>query len=224
MLKFGIYYIPKGKFYDLGSKLIGYDIRAEKITVPLDGFDKFWSKNVQEYGFHLTMADAVYIEKDELNTIEAELSNIIGLFSKENEYIFEIDQKPVSFWRGGGDQAALRFNPNLSAVLLHSVLVCLIQTKGKGSFYSEMLNANQSNFSQDMINKTKRFSSPYVLDEFKPHFTLLNPYLGNDHKKIENELGEVFGEFKTINMNSLCIVTQESPDLPFRIYKEFSLI
>lgn len=224
MIKFGVYYIPKeGNFYNLGSKLIGYDIRSEQETKPLDGFDQLWNKNAREYGFHLTMTDAVYIKEDELGEIEAELSNIINLLSMDNEYILEASQKPVSFWRGGGDQVALRFVPNLSAMMLHSVLVCLLQTMGNGSFYSEMINHGKDNFSQDMVNKTNRFFSPYVLDEFKPHFTLLNPYLGSDHKKIEENLSGIFGEIKSIKIDSLCLVTQSSPEIPFKIQKEFML-
>src|SRR3989344_1742311 len=212
MFKFGIYYIPKeGKFYNLGSKLVGYDIRNEKLTTPLDNFKDAWNENAREYGFHLTLTDAVYINEDKLKEIENTLSMTLELFSKANKYLLEVENKPVTFWKKGGDQAALKFKLNSSVMMLHCVLASLLQTKGNGSSYSDITSKNTREFTLDMNRKIKRFWSPYVLDEFRPHFTLINPYNGQDYKKIEDNLNKIFKGIKSINIESLCLVTQNGP-------------
>lgn len=224
MIKFGIYYIPqKSKFYDLGSKLVGYDIRETKATDKVEGFNSVWNKNAREYGFHITLTDAVYIEESELANIESHLQDTLGLLASGNRYKLTVEEKPVTFWRTGGDQVALRFKPDSSTLMLHTLLVCKIQVRGNGSLYSKMLDKNLLDLRSDMTNKVKTFWSPYVLDEFRPHFTLINPYDGSEQQDIENRLNEMFVDIKTIDIDSLCLVTQDGVGQPFKIYKEFKL-
>ena len=71
MPKFAIYYIPDAdsEFYSLGSAILGYDVRQEKLlNIPakmksnLGDIDPEWLTSAQKYGFHLTIGDSIDFE------------------------------------------------------------------------------------------------------------------------------------------------------------------
>jgi hypothetical protein len=55
---------------------------------------------------------------------------------------------------------------------------------------------NPEQFSPHEIHRALHFHYPYIFDDFRPHYTLLNPYTGDEHQQIANVLHNVFDGFK----------------------------
>jgi hypothetical protein len=222
-MRFGIYFIPpEGDFYTLGSRIVGYDIRKGVATEPLEGLIPSWSDGAREYGFHCTFTDAVYVDSASLPYIESEIDNVLVMLPRGIAYTLQVDELKISFWQDSA-KAGLKFTPDAFAMMLHVLLVTQVQAKGKGSLYNERLANGELTLSPVMLEKMKRFHSPYVLDEFKPHFNLVDTYVGDDRDGLTKKLMELFNDVTTLSVTSLCLVVQDEPGKPFRIQREFGL-
>ncbi len=221
-MKFGIFYIPKGEIYQTGSSLLGYDIRKEAFLPLPKEIDPKWVKINSPFGFHMTITDVVEIEGKQLGEIEKTLQELLTCLPKNYQYKLEL--KDVDFWEKNPTQAAIRYRSSESLIVLHTLLVCSIQKLGISSFYLEQLKkGNTDTWTREMINKTKLFYSPYIFDEFKPHFSLFNPFKEEDREGVLEYLRSLFMEYKTIIVDSLYITIKEDLDQNFKIYKEIPL-
>lgn len=231
-MKFALYFIPQeGEFYYKGSTLLGYDIRNKKNIPQPEWVISDWMKNAVEYGFHLTITDAVECKPEDLSKITKNTQMLLDCFPKTGQFKLDLYEEPVSFWPSDKRQAALKFVPNISTTILHTALVCFVQCLGTGSLYYDQLIEDPNRYEPSDIYKTKRtklFWSPYIFDDFKPHFSVINPYTEQDHAIIQSRLNEwfkvVFHEIQKIQMTSLCLVVQRNQNDYFEIYKEYRLL
>jgi hypothetical protein len=225
-MQFAIYYIPpEGDFYSLGSSLVGYDIRKRKTCELPWWFEHQWNDHSQKYGFHLTITDVVELDEKEIINIDNRISDILSCFSLKNTLQLKAKKNLISFWDRSKSTCVLRLIPNQLLLTLHCVLVSMIQTVGTSSGYYKdlLLNNGDSNINMiEMDHKIKLFLSPYILDEFKPHFTLINPYFGDNQAEITYKLKNMFSYIKQLQVNSLCLVARENSNDYFEIYKEYS--
>ena len=73
-MQFALYFIPdRGRFYDLGSISVGYDIRNDKaISVKKMGdvpISDGWQIKTKLYGFHLTITDLVTVSEEKISEV-----------------------------------------------------------------------------------------------------------------------------------------------------------
>ena len=223
-MRFGVYYIPKGDFYDLGSRLVGYDIREEKDLVTPSGFedkvstfDDAWNQEAKPYGFHLTIGDAIDCKEDDLAKVQEELTELLHCFSPErHEFRLALrDDKPVSIWKGGAVVLKYAANENLKA--FHNLVVARINPIGSGSGYFRELDEIASGY---RAARTRKFFSPYVLTGWQPHFTILKPYNGLEKERLKQYLLKSFGTYAELKVESLCLVVQYDRAPTFSIYDE----
>lgn len=215
-IEIGIYFIPKnGKFYSLGSKIIGYDIRKERLVKQVDRVNKNKIiNNNYKYGFHLTITDIVSVERAKLYKITRILQKItsIKLFKG-----IELRKKTIGKMPNAG-VFAIQYVQNIKLLILHVLLVIFVQRLGVSSCYKE----KKLKLKLFEKIKLKLFLSPYVLNDFLPHISLLTPkkgYVSNLTKILRSE----FVNHYLTNVETLCLVGRQGFKDNFKILKEFKL-
>lgn len=220
-MRFGLYLIPKnGEFYQAGSSVVGYDIRAQQPVTPPDFIDQAWISTNTQYGFHATITDAIIADEQKIPEIIARTAELLGSLKPDNRYI--LTKLSVGFWPVGSGQAAMVMQPNRNTELLHDVLVTALHPMGSGSDYTQTAR----DFGTDAANnKTKLFHSPYILDNFVPHFTYIASYAGTEDEReaVEDGLKQLFADVNEIEFDTIAFVVQREGEQYFHIEREFSL-
>lgn len=228
MPKFAVYYVPKkeDRFYELGTSILGYDVRARK-RVPiakelhdLQGFDPDWVKKAQKYGFHLTIGDAIDFVGN-LHTIEKEIADIVACFHPDHCFTLEKSTGFVTRW---SNAVVLRYDPNDFLKILHTLIVARVNPLGSGSGYLQRYLSGINQYTEQCYHhRIMKFYSPYVLDSYSPHFTLLDPYTGQDYQSVKQLFSTMFSDFPCLKLDSVCLMIQMREDKNWIIYKEFDL-
>ncbi len=231
--KFAVYYVPQAEddFYRLGTSVLGYDVRTrepaqmpEKLQDLLGNSD--WVKKARPYGFHLTIGDAIDFAPGDMQLIESELDELLHCFAPHHPFTIQRRGDDfVTFWGQESQVVVLRYDPNDYLRMLHTLVVARIHTLGSGSGYLENYLKNPQRYAQrpHQAHKVRKFYSPMALDDYAPHFTLLNPYSGDNHDQLARIFSEMFGRFAQITLDSICLLVQMNEDEPWEIYREFQL-
>lgn len=225
-MRLGVYFIPeKGPFYEVGSKVVGYDIRGGQRVKQLDPILPKFTERAIEYGFHMTLTDVVEVDQNQLDEAVQFLRSVSRFFPRETA--FELTQVGVDSMPDDPRQLAIKFEASEAVKQLQTLLVCMIQMKGKESIINKKLKSNpRVYFPNDphKREKTAVFLSPYCLTDYLPHFTLVNP-LPDDlaaRTKIREMLQGTFSPYKDLAIDSLCLVVSSGDDF-FKIYEEIPL-
>ena len=235
MPKFAVYYVPPidDDFYRLGTSILGYDVRARKpVQMPkqlqdrVGAVDPEWVKSAGRYGFHLTIGDAIDFNLGDIGSIEREITEILNCFGPDHFFTLQRRVEDfVTFWGKQKEIVVLRYDPNDYLKMLHTLIVARVNPLGVASvhFKSYLRDPKQYKNQPYRAHRIKKFYSPRVLDSYSPHFTLLNPYTGNDHDKLARVFSEMFGQYSSIKLESICLLVQMHTDEKWGIYKEFKL-
>jgi len=250
MTKFAVYFVPKqySKFYQMGADLVGYDVYTRKPLVSsttrsdlasylgVTSFDTAWADNAREYGFHLTIGDAIDLdgsdETKRLDLIATELEDILACFNPSSDFLLTTPPGgPVSFFPSGSrakkSVVVLRYKANAALQILEALIVARINPLGCGSGYLERLNKPVSEFNPYHTARIRKFYSPTVLDSFTPHFTLLDPCpklleSPDGRARMQHFLDEKFGHCE-VRVDSICLLTKRDGEVSWSIRKEFPL-
>ena len=84
-------------------------------------------------------------------------------------------------------------------------------------------NTNQLSREPHKVYRILKFYSPFVLDDFKPHFSIFNPCPGSERTQIVEKLTEMFSGFTQFVVNSICLVIQETDSEQWTIYREYRM-
>ena len=221
---FAVYLIPVDgtPLYEFGSDVLGYDVRGNSPTL------SHWASSVgpaSEFGFHLTLADALYLgSRRELD-----------LLIKEIEYI-SLGFKPFPVFYSWKESF-----PNANSV----ALACTDESGMLESLHLEMLarcyrQAIGSNYSLGIAptdrgpiegrNKlmVQRYHAPYIMQQFKPHFTLLTnlPQETSEREAVTTSLYQAYQErikVEKVDIGSICVMTRTRSNRPWQIAEEISL-
>lgn len=231
MPKFAVYYILEEStdFYKLGSAIVGYDVRAKKsVEMPpelkkrLGRFDPSWTTDARPYGFHLTIGDAIDFNFGDVHQIETELLSLLGCFAAKEK--FTLHKSSSEFIPDWGPPVVLRYDPNEHLKLFHALVISRINTLGISSGYLKSHLKDPRQYNKEEPHKAHRilkFYSPFVLGDFRPHFSLLNPYTGNNRQELVGKLKSLFKGFTEFEVNSICLLVQPDEGESWTIYKEF---
>lgn len=218
---FAVYLVPpKGTpLYEFGSQVLGYDVREKSPVLSP------WASSIgpaADFGFHLTLADALYLgSRRELD-----------LLTKEIEFISH-DFRPFTIhftWQEGFPNAnsiALVCSET-SGMLesLHFEMIARCYRQALASNYSVGI-APADRSSADERNKLmiKRYHAPYILQHYKPHFTLLNnlPQSPLERESLVASLYKAYRERinpEKIEIASICIMTRSRASRLWQIAEE----
>ena len=232
MPNFAVFHIPPAHddFYKIGSAILGYDIRAKsELTIPktlkydFDEFNPHWCDIARPYGFHMTIGDAVrFKNKSVLAKVEKELSTILGWISPRNPLSLNWrEEKFLTYWRYEKSVVVLRYHASEALKILHTLVTSRINPLGDGSGYHDEYKQFPEDYSPHRASRIKNFYSPTVFDSYSPHFTLLNPYKGDHHRRLKKRLRRRFAAFTHIPVHTISLVVQWADDQPWEIHREF---
>lgn len=223
--RFAIYFIPdRGALYDAGSRLLGYDIRDGKPVVTYDFIEPAWSEMVAPYGFHLTITDTIDIEDDLLPELRRLTETLVRCFKHENRY--EITFQGISFWSSRHLVAA--FSPSPELQLLHNVLVASLAPLGSGSEYTLQFSRGELSFPPTSAGpaKIQRFYSPYIFEDFRPHFTCLHSSteISKEHRSsLQARVIDVLPIPPVMAIHKIALVIRQAHESHYQIDSEFQL-
>ena len=148
----------------------------------------------------------------------------IGCFDPSRPFVLERrDDRPVGIW---GEEASkslvLLYEPNTSLRVLHTLLVARLTLLGTGSdFLKRYLTHSQQERPLYEVQQLRLFSSPKVLENWYPHFTLLNPYTGEEGPAMASRLAQLFQSYRHIVVPTICLLIQEHHEANWQLYQEF---
>ena len=135
----------------------------------------------------------------------------------------------MGFWQNDMSQLAIRLKPNDNVKMLHNILVGTIQRLGSGSLYSDVLTKQilhgNVKYMPDQLEKIKMFHAPYIFEHFKPHFTLLDPFFGDEdaRTKVKRFISNKFDKSANFSIDKLTMVKKNRNEDYFEIQKVFNL-
>ncbi len=171
--RFAVYVVPPATdpFYQLGTRLLGYDLRARR-SVPLPEFvSPDWQTDAGPYGFHLTVVEGFYTEAARLSGVEQELRACLACLSPEAE--LTLTGGHLEDW-DGGTVWVQRFEPSPALLVVQTLLLARL-----APFVSASPFADQPRRPYEEA-RMRLLSTPRGLDTYQPHFTLMEPYGGDD--------------------------------------------
>lgn len=238
MPKFAVYYVPgpEDEFYQLATSLLGYDVRARQdAPLPSDLQAQFgqvqvepeWSIHSRPFGLHLTITDSLACDWAALPKVERELENLLACFDPSHPFTLQRRADiPVGSWgRPGKLSMVLLYEPNEYLRILHTLLVARINSFGTGSGYLQnyLTHPRKHEMPAHRAQQIRLFYSPTVLDNWTPHFTIFNPYTGDEPEQIASLLANIFEPFKHFTMRSVCLFLLPDEQSSWQIYREFPL-
>ena len=225
--RFGLYFIPQpGLLLDAGSAIAGFNVRTGQTIERPEYVRPEWQTVSGTYGFHATITDAIYFDPSNLNELKRRTGDVLSCFNPANRYV--LSKQHVEFWGADGAIVVLKLTANPAVQMMHDVLVTSLHPLGTGSEYTDALQRDPAAYfpaSPPQVNQTKQFYAPYIIDNFVPHFTLLNPYQGSaaERRDLEARLVSEFEFVEDIQVDTLALVVQDAGAPHFRIVEEFSL-
>jgi hypothetical protein len=210
MPKFAVYYVsPPNEFYHLGASIVGYDLRMRKpsemtqqLQTQLD-YDSSWNKDTRSIGFHCTIGCSLDFNYTRLSAIEQEIEDLLACFNPDHPFLLHQKPQPIVFTGQGPYGVLLRYDANTYLQILHTLITARMQPFGTNSRFLQSYLENPEQYLQypHRARKVLKFYYyPWILDEYGPHFTLLNPYMGKDRSTIEHVFTERFHPFQQIQV------------------------
>jgi hypothetical protein len=230
MPKFAVYYIPPAEsdLYQRGSEILGYDVRTGKMLpsenptrAALPEFDPAWAALPQTYGFHVTTGYSLYFDLDNLPQIEQAIEEVINCFSKGVAFMLTPAQERIVFWQD--EIVVLRYDPNPATLMLHTMLIACVNPLGTGSNVSEAYSQKDvTSLPPVNVHRVRKYYTPYMLDGWVPHFTLMMPYTGAQSEAMRAALLDLFDD-KPLHVESICLLVRQDEDTHYRLHREFWL-
>lgn len=220
---FALYFVPplETSFYQFGSGVLGYDVRDAQLTTSR------WQAEVgraRGFGFHLTICDALYfLNKAELRSIWEEVEFITAQIKPFSLIKFHLEPG----FPDSNSVAILLDDPSGTLELLHHELVHRVYRRAIESDYTlGTVSPREGIASKRSELMLKWYKAPYILNRFRPHFTLLtnsNPEKREDTilklaSTFENQVSE-----QELRVEKLAIMGQQERGKPWMIEKEVSL-
>lgn len=229
MAKFAVYTIPPAasNIYRRGSEILGYDVRTGQM-LPSDNetrralptFDETWVAQPQSYGFHMTTGYSLFFEMARLPEIEREMEDVFNCFGADVEFwLHPAATGHIPFWRD--EIAVLHYEPNPAMLMLHTMLVARVNPLGTSSNPSrKFATADPATLDPVQAHRVRRYYTPYMLDGWRPHFSLMYPYAGDDPIAMRAALTKLFPP-EPLQVESICLCVRGDDETYYRLHREF---
>ncbi|MFX1250790.1 MAG: DUF1045 domain-containing protein [Promethearchaeota archaeon] len=195
---FALFYVPpkNSQLYKFGTQVLGYDI-YERILV--DSAFKEYVGDASTYGFHLTLCDVLYfLSETEIEAVKKELKFLAKSFREFNLTGLQITKN----FPDSTSMAITIEDPSGNLEILHNEIVLRVYRRAIASNYTlglANLNRNQQSSRERTDSMIKRYKAPYILQQFKPHFTLLTDVQSERQDEVYAGLIDLFDSLKTDN-------------------------
>ncbi len=175
--RFAVYVCPPAQdpFYQWGSNLLGYDVRARRALPLPDFLQPEWQREAGPYGFHLTLVEGFYTDAAQLDAIEAETRACCACLSPQAD--LRLTHGRLEVWRGEVMVWRLDASPDLR--VLHTLLSARLAPFVTHSPFDDEVRDHPGRYAQPYERARLRLlRTPRGLDSWEPHFTLVQPFGG----------------------------------------------
>ncbi len=221
---FAVYLIPSADtpLYQFGSKIIEYDVRAQKDLQPNARLHNAIGAAF-DYGLHITIADALYCAaKSDIDLICKEVEFLANEF---RPFVINLSlEKDFPNERG---IALVCRDETGSLEALHHEMVARVYRKAVASNYDfDPSLADRDNDKERTKLMIKHYHAPYVLQRFKPHFSLLSNVPPKEKERIYADVKERYEKVikdPAIEINKIAVMCRPDPEGHWQILQEYQL-
>lgn len=178
--RFAVYLCPSADdpYYQLGSQLLGYDVRARRELALPDFVTPEWQAQARPYGLHLTLLEGFYGDPADWDAIEREAAACLACLSPDAD--LRLSGGRVEAWESGR-VLVQRFDASRDLCILQTLLLARLSPF-----------VTHSPFDDELADHPERYPAPFErarlallrtprgLDTWQPHYTLVQPYGGGD--------------------------------------------
>ena len=108
-------------------------------------------------------------------------------------------------------------------LMLHTMLTARVNPFGIGSNISRAYErCDITKIDPVLAARVRQYHTPYILDGWTPHFTLLMPYKGLQREAMYLTLCDLFPA-DTISATSVCLLVRQDGESHYRLHREFSV-
>lgn len=219
---FAVYFVPDSKtsLYAFGSQILGYDVHTQT------QLETSWTDYIgaaANFGFHLTIADALYCASPNEVEVMAQEVKVVAQDFQPFTLNFEIqkdfpDEHSISL-------VCTDESGTLEA--LHFEMLCRCYKKAVASNYSlKLAEADRDTDIARAKLMIKHYKAPYILTRFKPHFTLLTKVPSEKKEDIFKELKNQYDaqvERHQIEIDTLAFMVKPDKNPKWEINHQFKL-
>lgn len=223
---FAVYLIPpiNSQLYKFGSEVLEYDVHT---STKLDANE--WHSSIgtaSDFGFHLTVADALYCThpKD------------VDLICREVEFIAKRIQPIKLKFRleknFPNEQGIALVCEDVTGQLesLHHDIVERVYRKSAASNYSSSLGriarSDRDSNQERARYMIQHYNAPYILQAYKPHFSLLSSVKSEEKELLFTDIKNRSEKFKIeseLQMHTIAVMHRPDPKRPWQILKKYRL-
>lgn len=186
-----LYFVPPedSALYRFGTRILGYDVRKRSPS------RSRWRSQVgdaRDFGFHMTLSDALYfLTEAEVESVWAEVK-----FLAEDFKPFDLTGLRLApSFPDATSLSIVMDDPSGSLEALHYELVHRVYRRAAASNYSlglaKLVRDQDTQRARLMV---ERYKAPYILQRFRPHFTLLTNVPPEEQSTTCQELEKIFCE------------------------------
>jgi hypothetical protein len=221
-VRLGLYFVPEAEsdLYKVGSSIIGYDVHEQRELPGYEWIDPAWIGGAAEFGLHTTVTDAVTYTTENLDRVAAEAERLLGCLNADDSYNLHVQD--AVFWNN--ELLVVELGCSQPLLILHTLLVSRLHPLGIGSAYTTsqppILTAPADK------EKLRYFHAPYIFDRFRPHFTLLTAFSGDESQRVqllENVRSQMLTDRAPLQVRKLALVLQLPGEAHFHVYRELTV-
>jgi TIR domain/Protein of unknown function (DUF1045) len=224
LIPIAVYIVPDSDtdLYHFGSTCMGYDLRHQAdLQSP---WPARYTRSAAEFGFHLTVADALYfVDPQSLEMLASELRALAGEFRA-----FDLSLTLTAGFPDASSVSLVCQDDTGSIEALHHEMVARCYRRAVASNYSPLFGEQRVVPRRSYAESTaradlmiERYHAPYILNAFRPHFSLLSQIESSQMENVTASLNAELPHLST-SINSICLLTKPSNGQHWAIRDEFS--
>ena len=231
---FAVYLVPskKSDLYKFGSQILRYDVHEKKVPDAA----KWYNPPVKlrkplkdavgaagDFGFHVTVADALYCAKrEDMRLISEEVQFVAQEF---DPFTIHLDIEK-DFPNSKGIALVCR-DPSGTLEALHHEMVARVYRKAIASNYSLGLAVPDRDQDQERARlMIAHYHAPYILQRFTPHFSLLSNVPAAEKEELYQYLKGFFEQNvrePSIKISKIAVMGRPDPHGHWQIDGEYPL-
>ena len=220
-VRFAVYLVPPAEdpYYQLGSAALGYDVRRRREVERLPGTRAPWVSKADPFGFHATIVEAFECDAASFPAIEEEIRACLGCLAPSST--LELSNGRIETW-DGGEVIVHRFDPNPALHALHVLLLARLGRFVTGSSFERLMKSGEKYQEPHQKARISVLHTPRGLDTWEPHFTVVDPYGGEDAEGLAADLDERFELYSALKFDTVTLLRQDG-SAPYEVVRDFQV-
>lgn len=217
--RFAVYLCPPedDPYYVAGSELLGFDVRVGR-ELPLPSFLRPEDQaDAGRYGLHLTVVEGFYTDPALWPEIEAEVRACVACLSPGTA--LTLTGGRIEVWDDGTTWVH-RFDANTPLIVLHTLLLARLARFVTASPFDGKVGEGSPPFERARM---ALLHTPRGLDSWQPHFTLVQPYGGEDPAGLRERLETLTAPHHAQTYRSVALFEKREGEERWRVRADLPL-